>query len=69
MHIGSEMTILAMDGALDAKKKSVWIDEMGDTETLLDDVSHVNCGSEEPASRELIIKLLRVYRQLTKNTG
>ncbi|KAE8970071.1 hypothetical protein PF010_g27157 [Phytophthora fragariae] len=65
----SDMEVLQMNGELDTDRLQKWLGEIGDDENPFDGESDVNIGAEESEARTLIIKLLRVYRKLTVNTG
>ncbi|KAE9349611.1 hypothetical protein PF008_g6814 [Phytophthora fragariae] len=59
-----------MSGELRRDHVKAWIDELGgDSETPLEDESEVKVGVDDDDSRSLIVKLLRVYRQLVQDTG
>ncbi|OWZ09360.1 LOW QUALITY PROTEIN: Retroelement [Phytophthora megakarya] len=59
------MVIFAMNGQLDTGPLS----ELGDGETPLPDESEVVIGSDDPNEREMVLKPLRAYRSLTKDTS
>ncbi|KAE9275754.1 hypothetical protein PF008_g29269 [Phytophthora fragariae] len=63
------MNILSMNGELRVERLNEWLDTMGDTVTPLQDESEVRIGVEEADARKLVMKLLRVYRNLSVNSG
>ncbi|KAE9181812.1 hypothetical protein PF004_g24423 [Phytophthora fragariae] len=68
--VDSDVAVLKMSGELRRDRVKVWIDELGgDSETPLEDESEVEVGVDDDDSRSLIVKLLRVYRQLVQDTG
>ncbi|KAE9303040.1 hypothetical protein PF008_g22326 [Phytophthora fragariae] len=67
--LDKEMDILAMNGELRIDRLGEWLNEMGDTATPLENEDEVQIGVEDTGSRNLVMKLLRVYRQLSRNSG
>ncbi|OWZ08712.1 LOW QUALITY PROTEIN: hypothetical protein PHMEG_00018702 [Phytophthora megakarya] len=67
--LDDDMEILTVSGKLDDERVKNWVEELGDSKTPLPDESEVNIGSNDPETRELVLKLMRVYRSLTANTG
>lgn len=67
--VDDEMTILSLNGELDAARLTAWLDELGDGTTPMDNEEDLKIGTDQPETRVLITKLLRVYRGLTANTG
>ncbi|KAE9275984.1 hypothetical protein PR003_g29180, partial [Phytophthora rubi] len=67
--LNEEMNILSMNGELRVERLNEWLDTMGDTVTPLQDESEVRIGVEEADARKLVMKLLRVYRNLSVNSG
>ncbi|OWY94577.1 LOW QUALITY PROTEIN: hypothetical protein PHMEG_00035651 [Phytophthora megakarya] len=64
--VGQEMLVLAMNGELQNERLNEWLVELGDTVTPLENEEEVQIGIEEPAGRNLMLKLLRAYRNLAK---
>ncbi|GMF51199.1 unnamed protein product [Phytophthora fragariaefolia] len=60
----SDIELLQMPGELRSERVQTWLDEFGDTTTPLDDESDVNIGATDPDTRQLVLKLLRAYRDL-----
>ncbi|KAE8904473.1 hypothetical protein PF002_g16817 [Phytophthora fragariae] len=58
-----------MSGATDRDKLDEWLRELGDTETPLDNEGEVRVGEEEPEARAMVIRLLRAYRDVSKDKG
>ncbi|KAE9357759.1 hypothetical protein PF008_g3016 [Phytophthora fragariae] len=67
--LDKEMDILAMNGELRIDRLGEWLNEMGDTATPLENEDEVQIGVDDTGSRNLVMKLLRVYRQLSRNSG
>ncbi|KAE8959332.1 hypothetical protein PR002_g30575 [Phytophthora rubi] len=68
--VDSDVAVLKMSGELRRDRVKAWIDELGgNRETPLEDESEVKVGVDDDDSRSLIVKLLRVYRQLVQDTG
>lgn len=67
--LDEKMTILSMNDELDMNRVGQWLDELGDSVTPLDDEDEVRIGEDDPNARTLMLKLLRVYRNLTASTG
>ncbi|KAE8985387.1 hypothetical protein PF005_g21522 [Phytophthora fragariae] len=67
--LDGEMNILSMNGELRVERLNEWLNKMGDTVTPLEDESEVRIGVEEADARNLVMKLLRVYRKLSVNSG
>ncbi|OWZ10181.1 LOW QUALITY PROTEIN: hypothetical protein PHMEG_00017007 [Phytophthora megakarya] len=67
--ITEDMTMLEVNGNLRRGHVHEWIETLGDTETPLEDESDVNIGVDDEEARGMMIKLLRVYRKLTKRCG
>ncbi|OWZ05060.1 Gag-pol fusion protein [Phytophthora megakarya] len=69
MLVDSEMEIFAMKGQLNTGPVEKWLSELGGSETPLPGESEVDIGSDDPNAREMVLKLLRAYRSLTKDTS
>ncbi|KAE8952321.1 hypothetical protein PR001_g33344, partial [Phytophthora rubi] len=68
--VDSDVAVLKMSGELRRDRVKAWIDELGgDSETPLEDESEVKVGVDDDDSRSLVVKLLRVDRQLAQDTG
>ncbi|OWY98471.1 hypothetical protein PHMEG_00030758 [Phytophthora megakarya] len=63
--VDQDMTVVEMQNELEPTRLQVWLDEMGDSETPLENEDEVHIETKKPKARELILRLLRVYRQLT----
>jgi len=64
-----DMQVLALSGELDRDNLDAWLRELGDTETPLDNENEVRVGEEEPEARAMVIRLLRAYRDVSKDKG
>ncbi|KAE8960370.1 hypothetical protein PR002_g30239 [Phytophthora rubi] len=64
-----DLQVLAMSGAIDRDMLDGWLRELGDTETPLDNEDEVRVGVEEPEARAMVIRLLRAYRDVSKDKG
>ncbi|KAE9019567.1 hypothetical protein PR003_g13545 [Phytophthora rubi] len=64
-----DIPVLVMSGATDRDKLDEWLRELGDTETSLDNEGEVRVGEEEPEARAMVIRLLRAYRDVSKDKG
>ncbi|KAG1697434.1 hypothetical protein DVH05_016308 [Phytophthora capsici] len=65
-----EMQVLNMSGGLKSSKVKEWLKSLNEnSEKPLNDEEDVHIGVEDSESRGLILRLLRVYRQLTESTG
>jgi hypothetical protein len=64
-----DMQVLALSGELDRDNLDAWLRELGDTETPLDNEDEVRVGEEEPEARAMVIRLLRAYRDVSKDKG
>lgn len=65
-----EMQVLNMSGSLKRSKVTEWLKSLNEnSEKPLNDEEDVHIGIEDSESRDLILRLLRVYRQLTESTG
>ncbi|KAG6594052.1 Gag-pol fusion protein [Phytophthora cinnamomi] len=58
-----------MNGELRRGRIHEWLNGLGGSDESLEDETNVNIGTKDDASRKLIVRLLRVYRQLTADTG
>ncbi|OWY95626.1 hypothetical protein PHMEG_00034319, partial [Phytophthora megakarya] len=67
--ITEDMTMLEVNGNLRRGHVCEWIETLGDTATPLEDESEVKIGVDDEEARGMMIKLLRVYRKLTKRCG
>ncbi|KAG6623015.1 Gag-pol fusion protein [Phytophthora cinnamomi] len=69
--LDQDVTMLQMNGELRRERVSAWLDELGRDGggEPLENEQDVNVGVDDEESKQLIIKLLRVYRQLTASTG
>lgn len=67
--VDGELEVLSLNGALETDKISEWLASLGDTETPLNDENEVNIGVEDCTARELVIRMLRVYRELLMHQG
>jgi hypothetical protein len=61
-----DMQVLALSGELDRDNLDAWLRELGDTETPLDNEDEVRVGEEKPEARAMVIRLLRAYRDVSK---
>ncbi|GMF44471.1 unnamed protein product [Phytophthora fragariaefolia] len=57
--------VLRVNGELNPERVVEWLDELGDSDAPLDNEDEVHIDSEDPKTRRMITKLLRVYRKLT----
>uniref|UniRef100_H3H6R6 Uncharacterized protein n=1 Tax=Phytophthora ramorum TaxID=164328 RepID=H3H6R6_PHYRM len=64
-----DMQVLALNGELDRDNLDAWLKELGDTETPLDNEDEVRVGEEEPNARAMVVRLLRAYRDVSKDKG
>ncbi|OWZ06564.1 hypothetical protein PHMEG_00021159, partial [Phytophthora megakarya] len=67
--VDDDMTVLSMNKAMSRERLDEWLKELGDDETPLDNEEDVHIGVEEPHGRNLVKKLLRVYRKLSMNAS
>ncbi|KAE9281855.1 hypothetical protein PF008_g27778 [Phytophthora fragariae] len=67
--LSSDVEVLRVNGELQRGQINEWLDGLGDSQEPLEDEENVNIGVEDEGSRQLITKLLRVYRQLTADKG
>ncbi|KAE9185149.1 hypothetical protein PF002_g26247 [Phytophthora fragariae] len=67
--LDEDVTVLEVNGELDHTKLRRWLDVLGDADTPLDDEDDVQIGVEDDGSRQLMIRLLRVFRGLMVNTS
>ncbi|KAE9064232.1 hypothetical protein PF010_g28689 [Phytophthora fragariae] len=59
-----------MSGELRRDRASAWLEELGESSgEPLDNENEVNIGVDDQGSKQLIVKLLRVYRRLSADTG
>ncbi|ETP43607.1 hypothetical protein F442_09686, partial [Phytophthora nicotianae P10297] len=65
--VEDDMTVLSMNEGMSTGRINEWLDGLGDGVTPLPDESEVHVGVEDPAAREMVLKLLRVYRKLSDN--
>ncbi|GMF31044.1 unnamed protein product [Phytophthora fragariaefolia] len=63
------MELLQLHGELQPDRIRAWLDELGDGATPWDDDDDVDIGTTEPDIRELMVKLLRTYRDLINAQG
>lgn len=69
MALNDDMEVWEKKGLLQREHIVAWLNEIGgDTEPLYDE-SAVNIGTTDEGARQLILKLLQVYRRLTMNVG
>jgi hypothetical protein len=61
------MQVLALSGELDRDNLDAWLNELGDTETPLDNADDVRVGEAEPDARAMVMRLLRAYREVSKD--
>ncbi|OWZ10652.1 Gag-pol fusion protein [Phytophthora megakarya] len=54
---------------MDKDRMKMWLNELDSDDSPLDDEGNVDIGTSEEDGRRMILKLLRVYRQLTKKVG
>lgn len=64
-----DMEVLELDGELDTPRLEEWLNELGDSETPLENEDEVHIDTDDPDARRLMLKLLRAYRSVTVNTG
>ncbi|KAE9143392.1 hypothetical protein PF006_g11578 [Phytophthora fragariae] len=65
-----DMTVLEMNGELRQERVEEWLADLGDTTTPLENEEALQIGTEgETGSKDLIVKLLRAYRELLKDGG
>lgn len=69
LPVDDDMTILDVNSHMDISRLDEWIKSLGDDETPLDNEDEVQIGVEDPAARELMKRLLRVYRKLSADTS
>ncbi|ETK84855.1 hypothetical protein F441_10401 [Phytophthora nicotianae CJ01A1] len=67
--LDDDVQILQMNGELSRSRVNTWISELGHTSTPLKDENEVKVGIKNKGARELVVKLLRAYRNLTANEG
>lgn len=63
--LDKDVELLQMSGELRRDKINEWLDGLGGSDEPLEDEDQVNVGIEDDESRRMIVRLLRVYRQLT----
>ncbi|KAE8971594.1 hypothetical protein PR001_g26841, partial [Phytophthora rubi] len=64
-----DMQVLALSGELDRENLDTWLNALGDTETPLDNEDEVRVGEEDPNARAMVVRLLRAYRDVSKDKG
>ncbi|KAE9234239.1 hypothetical protein PF005_g1966 [Phytophthora fragariae] len=67
--LSSDVEVLRVSRELQRGRIHAWLDGLGNSQEPLEDEENVNIGVEDEGSRQLITKLLRVYRQLTADKG
>lgn len=67
--VDDDLEVLDLNGALKTDKIGEWLKSLGDTETPLDDEDEVPIGVQEHDERELVLRLLRAYRELVTHQG
>ncbi|KAE8881140.1 hypothetical protein PF010_g20966 [Phytophthora fragariae] len=67
--LDEDVAVLEVNGELDHTNLRRWLDELGDADTPLDDEDDVQIGVEDDESRQLMIRLLRVFQGLMVNTS
>ncbi|KAE9285327.1 hypothetical protein PR003_g26615 [Phytophthora rubi] len=68
--LDGDVTLLQMSGELRRDRVSAWLEELGESsDEPLENENEVNIGVDDQGSKQLIVKLLRVYRRLTADTG
>ncbi|KAG6586701.1 Gag-pol fusion protein [Phytophthora cinnamomi] len=67
--LDSSIELLQMNGELRRERIHEWLNGLSGSDEPLEDETNVNIGTKDDASRKLIVRLLRVYRQLTADTG
>ncbi|KAG1703434.1 hypothetical protein DVH05_007382 [Phytophthora capsici] len=69
LPVDEDMEILDVNQNVDPGRMDKWLNNLGDDETPLENEEEVQIGVEEPEARELVKRLLRVYRKLTSNNS
>ncbi|POM73499.1 LOW QUALITY PROTEIN: Gag-pol fusion protein [Phytophthora palmivora] len=67
--VDDDMEVLNMNNELQYERVKDWLDVLGDGTTPLENEDEVQVGVSDPRTRELVLKLLRTYRNLTKPCG
>ncbi|KAE9272854.1 hypothetical protein PR003_g30075 [Phytophthora rubi] len=67
--LSSDVEVLRVSGELQRGRINEWLDGLGNSQEPLEDEENVNIGVVDEGSRQLITKLLRVYRHLTADKG
>ncbi|OWY91049.1 Gag-pol Polyprotein [Phytophthora megakarya] len=62
--IDNDMKVLEMNGELRTERLRAWLGGLGDDQTPLEDESEVHVGTQEENAKNLVIRLLRSYRNL-----
>ncbi|ETO68372.1 hypothetical protein F444_14774, partial [Phytophthora nicotianae P1976] len=63
ISLDDDVEVLEMHGVLGREQLCDWLRELGDSETPLENEDDVQIGLEDEGGRELIRRLLRVYRK------
>ncbi|OWZ05445.1 hypothetical protein PHMEG_00022468, partial [Phytophthora megakarya] len=69
LSVDEDMEILVVNQNLDSDRLNAWLKNLGDDVTPLSNEDEVRIGVEDPEARELVKRLLRVYRRLTADTS
>ncbi|OWZ09117.1 hypothetical protein PHMEG_00018232, partial [Phytophthora megakarya] len=67
--LDEDMKVLEMNGALQQKKLTAWLNGLGEDDTPVVNEHELNIGSKERADRALIKRLLQVYRGVVADSG
>ncbi|GMF45589.1 unnamed protein product [Phytophthora fragariaefolia] len=65
----NDVEVLRLRGEFQRERVDEWLDELGDSQEPHEDESNLHIGVEKEGGRQLVTKLLRVYRQLTAAKG
>ncbi|GMF36743.1 unnamed protein product [Phytophthora fragariaefolia] len=62
--LSNDVEVVRLGGLLRRERVNEWLDVLGDSQEPLEDESNLHIGVEDKGGRQLITKLLRLYRQL-----
>jgi hypothetical protein len=63
------MQVLALSEELDRDNLDPWLNELGNTETPLDNEDELRVGEAELDARAIVVLMLRAYREVSKDKG
>ncbi|POM71242.1 Hypothetical protein PHPALM_12211 [Phytophthora palmivora] len=67
--VDDDMEVLPVNNEFQYERVKDWLDELGDGTTPLENEDEVQVGVNYSRTRELVLKVLRTYRNLTKPCG